>query len=158
MQHWPLAAKVKLITETCWNLLENVNFMLFSSLLRGSPCLPQHWIHSLAAGGRGAEDYLWGRGLLPSGCGDSLVRAGPGNVRQAGGRSAPQGAPEHFAVKPQTQLGDLLAVGFLLPHGLAQGLRETVYMQRLPSVPESAYQEELHPDCWRWEGSIRKLD
>lgn len=128
--------------------------MLFSPILRVSPRLPQRWTYSLSAGRPGAEGCLWGWGILPSGCRDRLVRKGPCSVKAEGGRSAPQGAPERSAVEPQTQpRQDLHGVGFLLRPGLTWELWETVYMQRFPSVPESAHQKELHPDSWRWEES-----
>ncbi|KAM7399774.1 hypothetical protein PAMP_019019 [Pampus punctatissimus] len=74
--------------------------------------------------------------LLPSGCGDSLVPAATRSVRLecSFSYSAAQYA------QPQTQPGrDLLTVSFLLPQGFTQGDGQTVYMQRLSSVPASAH-------------------
>lgn len=141
------------------NLSLKLSWLVFSRpLLRVSPCLPQRWTCSHTAGGRGAEGGLWGRELLPSGCGDSLVSAGPGSVWPEGRCSSPQGAAERPAVQPQTQHGqDLHAVGFLLPPGFAQGLRQTVYMQCHSSVPASAHQKEFHSECWRWEDTMSHI-
>lgn len=151
-----MALRDKLKTE---NPLLQLPWILFSPpLLRASPCLPQCRTYSLTAGGCGAEGGLWGREVLPSGCGDNLVSAGPGSGRPEGRCSSPQGAAERSAVQPQTQLGqDLLAFGFLLPPGFTQGLRQAVYMQRLSSVPASAHQKEFHSECWRWEEDMMSL-
>ena len=124
------------------------NSLILHCLVRASPCVCLCRTRPPTAGGRGAQGFLSCRELLPSGCGDSLVRAGPGSGRPESWRSSAHCTPEHFAVKPQTQQRrDLLFVGVLLPPGFTQELWETVYMQCLPPVLADAHQKELHPAC-----------
>ena len=116
------------------------NSLILHCLVSASPCLCQRRTRPPSAGGRGAEGFLWCRELLPSGCGHSLVRAGPGSGRPEGWRSSAHFTPGHF-IKPQTQQRqDLLCVGALLPPGFTQELWETVYMQCLPPVLADAHQ------------------
>lgn len=125
--------------------------MLFLSILRVSPRLPQCCPNCLAAGGSRAEGCVWGGGILPSGCGDSLAWGWPCKVWPESGHTAPQSAPERSTVEPQIQpRQDLHIVSIFLPPGFTQELWETVYMQRLSSVLENAHQKELHPICRGW--------